>query len=55
MILIKVWSLLLANHVDSTVVVAEPRQHPVKALEILDDTGLCVPYGSHLQIQARLL
>lgn len=39
-------SLLLANnHVDSTVVVAESRQHPVKALEILDDTGLCVPYG----------
>lgn len=33
------------NQIDSSVVIAESRQHPVKALEILDDTGLCVPYG----------
>lgn len=39
-------AILMENrNIDSSVVVAESRQHPVKALEILEESGLCVPYG----------
>ena len=43
-------SLLHENQdVDSAVVIAESRQHPVKALEINEESGLCVPYGKTIK------
>ena len=47
--------LLVNNrHVDSTVVIAESRQHPVKALEILSDSGMCVPYGKTIDYTGEI-
>ena len=43
-------SLLKENKdVDSAVVLAESRQHPLKAIEILEGSGLCVPYGKTIK------